>query len=89
MSVTNPLEKLRHATKRNVVGCFMVALCNRETIYIFMPWFVFSFFFSSPNLSRRRLDVYNTSTYGVALVQISNVGVKRAARDSLQIQDKK
>ena len=32
---------------------FMVALWNRETIYIFMLWFVLSsfFFFSSPNLS--------------------------------------
>jgi len=29
-----------------------------------------SFFFSSPNLSGRRLDVYHTSTRGVALVQI-------------------
>jgi len=29
-----------------------------------------SFFFSSPNLSCRRLDVYHTSTRGVALVQI-------------------
>jgi len=28
------------------------------------------FFLSSPNLSRRRLDVYHTSTHGVALVQI-------------------
>ena len=28
------------------------------------------FFFSSPNLSRRRLDVYHTSTHGVALVRI-------------------
>jgi len=27
-------------------------------------------FFSSPNLSGRRLDVYHTSTYGVALVRI-------------------
>jgi len=27
-----------------------------------------SFFFSSPNLSRRRLDVCHTSTHGVALV---------------------
>ena len=53
---------------------FMVALWNRETIYIFMLWFVLllllSFFFSSPNLSRRRLDVCNTSTHGVALVRI-------------------
>jgi len=29
---------------------------------------VSSFFFSSPNLSGRRLDVYHTSTHGVALV---------------------
>jgi len=28
------------------------------------------FFFSSANLSRRRLDVYHTSTHGLALVQI-------------------
>jgi len=39
----------------------MVALCNRADHYIFMLWFVLSsssfFFFSSPNLSRRRLDV--------------------------------
>jgi len=33
------------------------------------------FFFSSPNLSRRRLDVYYTSTHGVALVQISDAGL--------------
>ena len=50
----------------------MVALCNRENIYIFMLWFVLSFFFffSSPNLSHRRLDVCHTSTHGVALVRI-------------------
>jgi len=45
----------------------MVALCNRETIYIFM---LSSFFISSPNLSGQRLDVYHTSTHGVALVRI-------------------
>jgi len=28
------------------------------------------FFFSSPNLSHRKLDVYYTSTHGMALVQI-------------------
>jgi len=34
-------------------------------------WFVLSsFFFSSPNLSGRRLDVYHTCTYGVALVRL-------------------
>jgi len=29
-----------------------------------------SSFFSSPNLSRHRLDVYHTSTHGVVLVRI-------------------
>jgi len=52
----------------------IVALCNRADHYIFMLWFVFLsssfFFFSSPNLSRRRLDVCHTSTHGVALVRI-------------------
>ena len=48
---------------------FMVALCNRADHYIFALWFLSSFF-SSPNLSGRRLDVYHTSTHGVALVRI-------------------
>jgi len=51
---------------------FMVALCNTADHYVFMPWFVvvLLLLFSSPNLSGRRLDVYHTSTHGVALVQI-------------------
>ena len=52
---------------------FMVALWNMAGHYIFMLWFLFSIylsFFSSPNLSGRRLDVYHTSTHGVALVRI-------------------
>jgi len=51
----------------------MVALWNRADHYIFALWFLLScsiFFFSSPNLSRRRLDVYHTFTHGVALVRI-------------------
>jgi len=52
-----------------MVQLFMVALWNRETIYIFMLWFVL-LFFSSPNLSGRRLDVYHTLAHGVALVRI-------------------
>jgi len=50
----------------------MVALCNRADHYIFALWFLSSifFFFSSPNLSGRRLDVYHTWTDGVALVRI-------------------
>jgi len=39
------------------------------------------FFFSSPNLSRRRLDVCHTATHGV-----EDAGLKRAARGSLKIQ---
>ena len=45
----------------------MAALCNRGH-YIFVLWFLP--FISSPNLSRRRVDVYHTSTHGVALVRI-------------------
>ena len=48
-----------------------------------------SFFFSLPNLSRRRLHVYHTSTHGVALVRIYDAGLKRAASGLLQIQDAK
>ena len=47
------------------------------------------FFYSTPNLSGHRLDVYHTSTHGVALVRIYNAGLKCAARGSLQMQDPK
>jgi len=66
----------------------MTALCNRAGHIYFHP-VVCSSFFSSPNLSGQRLDVYHTSTHGVALVQIQNAGLKRAARGSLKIQDTK
>jgi len=58
---------------------------------IFLPrgFFFLSSFFSSPDLSRRRFDVYHTSTHGVALVRISDAGLKRAARSLLQMQDAK
>jgi len=61
---------------------------------IFLPcgfFFYLSVFFSSPNLSRRRLDVcYRpTATHGVALVRIKDAGLKLAARRSLKIQDAK
>jgi len=51
----------------------MVALCNSAGhigLYFHSVVCSFFFFFSSPNLSRRRLDVYHTSTHGVALVRI-------------------
>jgi len=44
--------------------------------------FFFLLLFSSPNLSRRRLD-------GVALLRISDAGLKPAARGSLKTQDAK
>jgi len=60
---------------------------------IFLPCGFFfllsSFYFSSPNLSRRRLDVCHTSTHGVALVQISDAGLKCDARGSMDIRDAK
>ena len=45
----------------------MVALCNRADHYIFVLFLLLllSSFFSSPNLSGRRLDVYHTLAYGV------------------------
>ena len=56
------------------ITCFiMAALCNRGAI-IFLPCsfylLLLSSFFSSPNLSGHRLDVYHTSTRGMALVRI-------------------
>jgi len=47
--------------------------CVAHADIIFLPCGFFllsSFFYSSPNLSGRRLDVYHTSTHGVALVRI-------------------
>jgi len=70
----------------------MVALCNRADHYIFPLWFLSFFFlsfFSSPNLSGRRLDVYHISTHRVALVRIWNACLKCAVRSSLKIQDAK
>jgi len=68
----------------------MAALRSRCGHYIFALWFLSIFFFySSSNLSGCRLDVYHTSTHGVALVRIKNAGLKCAARGSLEIQDAK
>jgi len=46
---------------------FMIALLNRAVHYILPCGFFL--LFSSPNLSRRRLDVCHTFTHGVALVR--------------------
>jgi len=60
-------------TMRFALPIFMAAYVIRQAI-IFLPCGLFlsssSSLFSSPNLSGRRLDVYHTSTHGVALVQI-------------------
>jgi len=50
----------------------MAALRSRCGHYIFALWFLSSFylFYSSPNLSGRRLDVYHTATHDVALGRI-------------------
>jgi len=56
------------------VSIFMAALRSRCRRYIFALWFLLSFFLSLPNLSRRRLDVYHTSTHGVALVRTTLSG---------------
>ena len=67
------VNKLRDIIK--FLQLFMVALCNRADHYIFALWFLSSSFFllsffSSPNLSDRRLDVYHTSAHDVAVVRI-------------------
>jgi len=53
-----------------ILSLVMTALCNRAGHYIFALWFLSFHLFSSPNLSGHRLDVYHTSTHGVALVRI-------------------
>jgi len=57
----------------NVLSSLWSPYVIGQTI-IFLPCdfylLLLSFFLSSPNLSRRTLDVYHTSTHGVALVRI-------------------
>jgi len=54
---------------RSILGFIMAALRGRCGHYIFVLFLSF-FFFSSPNLRRRRLDVCHTSTHDVPLVRI-------------------
>jgi len=82
---TNSIKALKETTNRFcnkytvIITCtvvmvvvIMAALCNRAGHYIFALWFLLlsCYLFSSPNLSRPRLDVCHTSTHNVALVQI-------------------
>ena len=74
--ITGRLYVLNLRRSGNPVKCrvylWSLALCSRADHHIFMLWFVLllSSFFSSANLSRRRLDVCHTCTHGVALVRI-------------------
>jgi len=68
---------------------FLWPPCVADAGIIFLLCGFFLLFYSWPNLSGRRLDVYHTSTYGVALVRIWNACLKCAARGSLEIQDAK
>jgi len=69
---------------------FLWLPCVADADIIFLPcgFFLSSFFFSSPNLSGCRLDVYHTSTHGMALcefrMQVWNV--LRAARCQCRTQ---
>jgi len=83
------LITVQHLVRIDAVVLIMAALRSRCGHYIFVLFLLSSSSFLSPNLSRRRLDVYHTSTHGVALVRISDGGLKRAARGSLKIQDAK
>jgi len=79
---------------------FMAAPYGIGQAIIFLPWFLSSFFFflllsslffySSPNLSGRKLDVYHTSTHGVANLECGSLwNVLHRARGSLEMQDRK
>jgi len=61
-----------HYYDESSIDIITAALWNGAGHFIFALWFLSSssFFFSSPNLSGRKLDVYHTSTHGVALVRI-------------------
>jgi len=65
---------LAHGGWVSCISCYfviMAALCNRAGHYIlFLSFILCIFLFSSPNLSRCRLDVYYTSMHGVALLRI-------------------
>ena len=91
--LNRPSAAAMHSYVKLLWPFVVAALWNRAGHYIFALWFLLSsicfLLFSSPNQSRHILDVYHTSTHGVALVWIYDAGLKRAARGSLEIQDAK
>jgi len=67
-----PSRHYRCSVSRSLV-CFLWSPYGIGQTIIFSCCYLFFFLlllFSSPNLSRRRLDVWHTSTHGVALVRI-------------------
>jgi len=78
-----------------ILVTYAVHTNGQAIIFYLCGFYLLSFFFlhlllfSLPNLSGRRLDVYHTSTRGVALVRNWNAGLKYAARGSLEMQDAK
>ena len=68
----NVLQQQRQQEGDTRFMIIMAALCNRAGHYTFAPVFFLlsSSFFSLPNLSGRRLDVYHTLTHGMAIVRI-------------------
>jgi len=73
-ATTEP-HRTYHQQPHSYTQLVMAALRSRCGHYIFCPVVSFyllssSFFYSSPNLSGRRLDVYRTSTHAVAQVRI-------------------
>jgi len=92
------LAALLHVTR--VLGVSHTAALNRGRHLYSAGWpprwalahilVLSSFFFSSTNLSGRRLGVYHTFTHGVvASVQIWNAGMKCTERGLLKIQNAK
>jgi len=74
-----PSFPLVHSIPHLLLFHFFPSFCHSLYLFtiIFLPCGFFlssiylsSFFYSSPNLSGHRLDVYHTSTHGVALVRI-------------------
>ena len=71
-----------------MVKVIMVALWNRADHYIFMLWFLLSFFF--PHLISAVADWMSTILDVYTWCGPSaNLGLKRAARGSLKMQDAK
>ena len=71
--VYSKLTPYTHPQRRaSPAQCYFsyAALRSRCGHYIFACGFFLLLFYTSPNLSGHRLDVYHTSTHGVALVRI-------------------